>query len=190
MKRREFLHAAATITVLPAQRRWCDAAEPPSSPRVMTVTGEIAADQLGSMLPHEHMLVDFIGADQVSPDRYDANEAFEVMLPLVKQVKQLGCQTIAECTPAFLGRDPELLKRLSASTGMKFLTNTGLYGARQGKFLPEYAHRESAEELARRWTAEWTGGIEGTGVRRTLNCTGPRGMHSDGDHPHLAPKRR
>ena len=51
------------------------------------------------MLPHEHILVDFVGADGVSPDRYDADEAFKVMLPFVKQAKESGCATIAECTP-------------------------------------------------------------------------------------------
>ena len=30
--------------------------------------------QLGKMLPHEHILVDFVGADEVRPDRYDADE--------------------------------------------------------------------------------------------------------------------
>jgi phosphotriesterase-related protein len=131
----------------------------------MTVTGEVAADQLGKMLPHEHILVDFVGADQVSPDRYDADEAFEVMLPFVKKAKEAGCQAIAECTPAYLGRDPKLLQRLSKATEVKFFTNTGYYGARQGKFLPEHAYLESAGELAKRWTTEWKDGIEGTDVR-------------------------
>jgi len=90
---------------------------------------------------------------------------FKVMLPVVKQAKDAGCETIAECTPAYLGRDPNLLQRLSKATGMSFLTNTGYYGARQGKFLPKHAHRESADELAKRWTAEWKDGIEGTGIR-------------------------
>ena len=40
---------------------------------VQTVTGPIAAARLGLTLMHEHVLVDFIGADQVSPQRYDAD---------------------------------------------------------------------------------------------------------------------
>lgn len=94
-----------------------------NSPRVMTVTGEVAADQLGRMLPHEHVMVDFVGAGRVSPDRYDAGEVFEVMLPHVKRAKELGCRAIAECTPVYLGRDPELLKRLSQATEVRWLTN-------------------------------------------------------------------
>ena len=37
----------------------------------MTVTGAIGANQLGVTLPHEHVLVNFVGADKVSRQRYD-----------------------------------------------------------------------------------------------------------------------
>jgi phosphotriesterase-related protein len=131
----------------------------------MTVNGEVAAAQLGKTLPHEHLLVDFVGADKVSPDRYDADEAFRIMLPYLQQARIAGCETIVECTPAFLGRDPKLLERLADASGVKLITNTGYYGARQGMFLPGHAHHESANELAQRWTAEWNDGIDATGIR-------------------------
>jgi phosphotriesterase-related protein len=165
MKRRNFLQAAAVAT-LPFGYGSSFANGADSGPRrVMTVDGEVDVDELGKVLPHEHILVDFVGADLVSPDRYDADEAFTVMLPFVRQAKKVGCQTIVECTPAYLGRDPKLLQRLSKATGVKFITNTGYYGARQGKFLPKHAYSESADELAKRWTADWQEGIQGTGVR-------------------------
>ncbi len=165
MDRRTFLHSFATALAWPLAQRFSSFAGSEPQARVMTVAGEVAADQLGAMLPHEHILVDFVGADRVSSDRYDADEVFQIMLPFVKQAKEAGCTTIAECTPAYLGRDPQLLQRLSRATGVNFLTNTGYYGAREGKFLPEHARQESADELAKRWTAEWMHGIEGTGVR-------------------------
>lgn len=34
-----------------------------------------------SVLTHEHILVDFIGADQANPSRYDANEVFAAARP-------------------------------------------------------------------------------------------------------------
>jgi phosphotriesterase-related protein len=165
MKRRNFLQAAA-VAALPLGHGSSFADNADSRPRrVMTVDGEVDTDELGKMLPHEHVLVDFVGADLVSPDRYDADEAFRVMLPFVRQAKEVGCETIVECTPAYLGRDPELLKRLSKATGVKFITNTGYYGARHGKFLPKHAYTASADELAKRWTADWQEGIQGTDVR-------------------------
>jgi len=131
----------------------------------MTVTGLLGADQLGTTLPHEHVLVDFIGAEKVSRDRYNRDEVFAVVLPHLERAKQAGCQTLVECTPAYLGRDPVLLKRLAEASGLHMLTNTGYYGARDGKHLPEHAHQESADRLAKRWLDEWKSGLESSGVR-------------------------
>ena len=114
---------------------------------------------------HEHVLVDFIGAAQVSPSRYDADAVFTAVLPRLHQVKQLGCETLVECTPAYLGRDPRLLKRLSEASGLKILSNTGYYGAANDKHLPAHAFHETAEQLAARWVREFDRGIDGTGIK-------------------------
>ncbi|MBT6143854.1 MAG: phosphotriesterase, partial [Gemmatimonadetes bacterium] len=132
---------------------------------VMTVAGPIRPDQMGLTLTHEHVLVDFIGADKVSPNRYDADHAFARILPHLQRVKELGCDTFVECTPSFIGKDVRLLRRLSDATGLHIITNVGYYGAAQDKFLPAHAFEESAEQLADRWTGEWESGIDGTGVR-------------------------
>jgi predicted metal-dependent phosphotriesterase family hydrolase len=132
---------------------------------VMTVAGPVSADRLGATLPHEHVMVDFIGADRVSRDRYDADEIYRIVMPHLVRAKEAGCRTLVECTPAYLGRDPALLARLASDSGVRIVTNTGYYGAREGKFLPEHAHRETADQLAARWIAEWENGIEETGVR-------------------------
>jgi predicted metal-dependent phosphotriesterase family hydrolase len=132
---------------------------------VETVTGPVPKDGLGTTLMHEHVLVDFIGAADVSPSRYDAEDAFTRILPHLQQARALGCRTLVECTPAYLGRDPRLLRRLSEASGLHILTNTGYYGAAEDKFVPPHAYKETAEELARRWTREWQEGIEGTGIK-------------------------
>jgi phosphotriesterase-related protein len=131
----------------------------------MTVQGPRAAEALGVTLVHEHVLVDFIGADKVRRDRYDADEVFRTALPHLKRVHELGVRTLAECTPAYLGRDPALLQRLAAASGLQLLTNTGYYGAVKGKYLPAHAFTETAAQLAARWLREWTEGIDGTGIR-------------------------
>jgi phosphotriesterase-related protein len=131
----------------------------------MTVLGPVSPSSLGMTLPHEHVLVDFIGAAKVSRDRYDAEEAFQVALPHLRRVRELGCRTVVECTPAFIGRDPLLLKRLSNALAINLLTNTGYYGASRNKFLPQHAFTETADELAARWLREWNEGIADTGVR-------------------------
>jgi len=162
LNRRDFLGSCLAVTVLasqPTQARQGDES------CVMTVAGPLAPTELGVTLVHEHVLVDFIGADKVSRDRYDADEVFRVALPHLQRARELGCRTFAECTPAYLGRDPILLKRLAAASGLHILTNTGYYGAVKGKYLPAHAQTETPEQLAARWLQEWEKGIEGSGVR-------------------------
>jgi len=137
----------------------------PGDRQVMTVMGPIHADDLGATLPHEHIFLDFIGAAGVSKDRYNPDEIFEATLPYLEQVKDLGCETLVECTPAYIGRDAALLQRLAKGSGLNLLTNTGYYGAGRNKFLPRHAMTENADELATRWLVEWRDGIEGTDVR-------------------------
>jgi phosphotriesterase-related protein len=132
---------------------------------VMTVNGPISVKEMGVTLIHEHILVDFIGADSTSEKRWDKLKVISRVLPFLKQIRKLGCQTFIECTPAYLGRDPQLLKALSDSSGLNILTNTGYYGAVNNKYLPENAFKETADQLTERWTKEWENGIGDTGIK-------------------------
>jgi|SRR5215510_4907766 len=137
----------------------------PSRSEVMTVTGSLAATQLGLTLMHEHILVDFIGADKVSRDRYRGDDVFRVALPHLKRIHELGCRTFVDCTPNWLGRDAALLQRLSKASGLQIITNTGYYGARKHQFLPAHVPQESPEQIAARWIMEFKQGIDGTNIK-------------------------
>ena len=130
-----------------------------------TVTGTFPIDSLGLTLIHEHMLVDFIGADSISPDRWNRDSVVAKVLPYLLEVKKHGVKTILDCTPSFLAKDPLLLKELSEKSGIRILTNTGYYGAVDGKYLPSHTFTESADQLADRWIGEFENGIDGTGVK-------------------------
>jgi predicted metal-dependent phosphotriesterase family hydrolase len=139
---------------------------------VMTVLGPLGLSQLGFTLSHEHVLVDFIGADKANKTRYDADAVFDTALPYLEEVKKAGCKTFIDCTPAFIGRDAMLLRRLSQSTGLNIITTTGYYGAVQHKYVPQHAYSETAEDLSKRWISEWRNGIEGTDIKPGLIKTG------------------
>lgn len=131
----------------------------------MTVLGPLKSTEAGFTLIHEHILVDFIGADKISSDRWEHEAVIQKVLPFLLAVKERGVKTLVECTPAFLGRDVELLKKLSKSSGVQLMTNTGYYGAVENKYLPAYAYSESAEMLSKRWISEFENGIDGTGIK-------------------------
>ncbi len=132
---------------------------------IMTVRGPVPAAELGKTLSHEHVLVDFIGAEESGYHRWDREEVISVMLPRLMAVKDLGYQSIFECTPAFLGRDPRLLRRLSELSELNLITNTGYYGARQNQFIPEKIQNWPIDELVDKWIQEFEMGIEDTGIR-------------------------
>lgn len=136
-----------------------------TSPEIMTVLGPISASEMGTTLAHEHILVDFIGADSTGYHRWDKEAVIDKALPFLEELQAKGCQTFMECTPAYLGRDPVLMKSIASKTGLNILTNTGLYGSGKNKFIPSRAFKMSPEELAAEWIAEFNAGIEGTGVR-------------------------
>ena len=133
--------------------------------KVMTVTGLIDASAMRNTLAHEHILVDFIGAEEVNPPRWDREEVIKKVLPYLEEAKQSGCHTLVDCTPNYLGRDVVLLKQLSEKTGLLIVTNTGYYGGSDNKFLPPHTFSETPEVLAKRWIQEWQQGIDGTPVK-------------------------
>ena len=132
--------------------------------RIITVTGEIPASAMGKTLHHEHVLVDFIGADSTGIFRWNKDSVVEKVLPYLLEIKKMGYKTLVECTPSYLGRDPLLLKMLSEKSGIQIITNTGYYSAVGGKFLPGHAYTETAEQLAERWIDEAKNGIDETGI--------------------------
>jgi len=136
-----------------------------SAQAIVSVTGTIPSSQLGVSLEHEHLLVDFIGAEKYSRSHWNELEAFNKILPYLIEAKKAGVLTFFDCTPNYLGRDAKLLLRLSQASKVNIVTNTGLYGGSDNKYLPSFVFTESAEELSQRWIAEFEKGIDGTSVK-------------------------
>lgn len=132
--------------------------------RIITVTGEINSGELGKTLHHEHILVDFIGADSTGYHRWNKEEVMDRVIPYLLEIKELGYKTLVECTPEYLGRDPELLKMLSEKSGIQILTNVGYYSAVNAKFIPKHGFEETPQQLADRWIEQTRNSIEGTGI--------------------------
>ena len=133
--------------------------------KVMSVNGYMNPDSMGVTLSHEHVLVDWIGADSTGYHRWNRDEVVEKVLPFFLGAKEYGVNTIIEFTPAYLGRDPLILQELSRLSGIEVLTNTGYYGAVDNRFMPDYAFDESSDEISRRWINEFNNGIDGSEVR-------------------------
>ena len=157
MKRREFLATMLFAAGCQSLR--------PHRPFIQTVLGPIPAGSFGLALTHEHVMCDFIGAEKTGRHRWDVDEVARTMRPYMDGLKKVGVTGFVDCTPAYIGRDPRVLKRLATETGLHIVTNTGYYGGAKDNFVPKHAYSETEEQLAARWIAEWKDGIEGTGVK-------------------------
>ncbi len=132
---------------------------------IQDITGMHPVLPEGIWLSHEHILVDFIGADSINSGSWNRVEVVKHILPFLKELQSLHVKYFIDATPQYLGRDVHLLKELADKTGIRIITNTGLYGAQNNKFIPDIARRNTAEELAQQWLEEFEEGIDGTTIK-------------------------
>lgn len=132
--------------------------------KINSVNGSIDCDQMGISLTHEHIMSNY-GAEITQAGMYNENAAFEQIIPYLKKIKANNIQTIFDCTTNYFGRRVDLLQRISDSTGVTIITNTGYYGAANDKYIPSHAYIETAIQIAQRWINEFEKGIDGTNIK-------------------------
>ena len=129
---------------------------------VYTLSGPVDTDELGVVLPHEHLpLTGFVSED----DRIPAGFAEEIrpwVPPLLDELYEYGGRTLVELTPIACGRDIRFWQELAKDSKLHIVPCTGFYlQDRQ----PEWAKEQSADELAQRFVREIEVGIGDTRVR-------------------------
>ena len=133
--------------------------------KIITVSGPVSTSEMDTTLIHEHVLVDWIGADSTGYHRWDRDEVVERVLPYFMEVKEKGVSTFFDLTPAYLGRDPFILAELSEQSSLNVVTNTGFYGAVDNTYMPQLAYESSADEIAAIWIDEFENGIGNSDIK-------------------------
>lgn len=90
---------------------------------VETVLGPVPGDQLGVILPHEHVFTDVVKEMRGAGFMADEELAVDELEPLVSA----GCNTIVELTNLGIGRRPAMLASVSKRTGLNIVMGCGLY---------------------------------------------------------------
>jgi len=135
---------------------------------IESVTGTVTPSRGDVWLSHEHILVDFIGADSINSKAWDHDSVINAIQPFLDETKKYNVKYFVDATPAYLGRDVVLLEKLAARTGLTILTNTGFYGAVNDKYIPSFAFEKTAEQIAEIWINEFKNGIDGTAIKPGL----------------------
>jgi phosphotriesterase-related protein len=136
---------------------------------VETVTGPIAADQLGKTLIHEHFVFGYPGFHgDDSLGGFDEQDALETGITIALQLLSFGVDTVVDPTPNECGRNPELLKEISERTGLQIVCATGFYYEGEGA-TPYFKFRQglgtAEEEIYEMFKKEITEGIRNTGIK-------------------------
>ncbi len=143
----------------------CGCASSEKLPLIQDIKGahELISDKI--WLTHEHILVDFIGADSIQPNTWNHDSIIKEVIPYFDELKEFDVTYFVDATPNYLGRDVLLLEKIANKTGIRIITNTGLYGAHDNKYIPQYAQEMTVKALAEMWINEYENGIDKTSIR-------------------------
>ena len=130
--------------------------------QLMTTLGPKGADELGMILPHEHVFVDLRTWDQPGYALADAADVVRLMAPEIERLKASGGTALVECSPTGVGRRADMDKAVSAATGFPIVVPTGVY---REPWIPPWIHQASVEQLRDWMVGELTGQIEDSGVQ-------------------------
>ncbi|MEO7912269.1 MAG: esterase, partial [Roseiflexaceae bacterium] len=129
---------------------------------LITTFGPKRADELGMILPHEHVFVDLRTYDQPGYAQAEAADVIALMAPELAAAQALGVTALVECTPVGVGRRADILKAVSEAARLPLVVPTGIY---REPWVPDWAHAASEDALCEWMLGELNGQIEQSGVR-------------------------
>ena len=136
---------------------------------VNTVTGPVAASELGRTLMHEHFLFGFCGFQgDATLGGFKEEEYTRDCLKAVDDARAYGINTIVDATTNECGRNVRFLKKISDMTGMNIICSTGYYFQAESAYAYWNFRRGFAnieEEIYEMMITELTKGIEGTDIK-------------------------
>ncbi len=125
----------------------------------MTVTGPVEGQNLGVVLPHEHVffnhMLEYRGDGLMQDERLAVIE--------LERVVGAGGRTLVDVTSGGIGREPEKLRRVAQATGLNIVMGSGWY---RHPFLDRaYFDTHSTDEIAADIVRDIEVGVGDSGVR-------------------------
>ncbi|MBQ0105879.1 MAG: hypothetical protein KBT47_07580 [Armatimonadetes bacterium] len=156
---------------------------------INTVLGEKKIEDLGYILPHEHIFIDLtnefavpenpefakvcfdelsletFGNIRLNPYLMKDNfilDNYDVMLNELKIFKAHGGNTIIDNTNIGINRDVNILKKISSESGVNVICGSGYY---TGDTHPESINDKTEKDIAEEILSEFECGIDGTDIK-------------------------
>lgn len=125
-----------------------------------SVTGPVAAGELGRVLCHEHVVLRTPGFAESYPWTYARRDVIEVCVDALSALRDQGISTIIDNTTIDLGRDVELLAEVSQRSGVTIVAATGCH-----LVTPRFVFNRSPDAYAELLIHDLTIGVASTGIR-------------------------
>src|SRR6185503_7776527 len=129
---------------------------------LITTLGPKRADELGLILPHEHIFVDLRTWDQPGYAQAESADVVALMAPEIIRARAVGVTAIVECSTVGVGRRPDILKAVSEATGFPLVVPTGVY---REPWIPDWIQAATEAELRDWMTGELSNEIKPDGVQ-------------------------
>jgi phosphotriesterase-related protein len=115
--------------------------------QLFTTLGPLGREQLGMILPHEHVFVDLRTPDQPGYAEADPADVVALMAPEIEKIKVLGVTALVECTTGGVGRRADIDLAVSRATGFPIVVPTGNY---REPWIPDWV-RAASEDALEAW---------------------------------------
>ena len=130
--------------------------------KLITTLGPKTFDEVGLILPHEHIFVDLGDINAEHYKTADLSDVISVMTPEIENAKRAGVTALVECTPVGVGRRVDIVKAVSEATHFPVVVATGIY---REPWIPAWAHQATQGKLESWMISELLAEIEDTGVQ-------------------------
>lgn len=129
--------------------------------QIYTTLGPKRREELGMILPHEHVFVDLRTPDQPGYAEAGIAEVVALMVPQIEAIKRQGVTLLVECTTGGVGRRADIDLAVSKAADFPIVVPTGNY---REPWIPAWIAEASESDLEQWMVSELTEGMEDTGV--------------------------
>jgi len=129
--------------------------------QLFTTLGPLRKDQLGMILPHEHVFVDLRTPDQPGYGQAEEADVVALMAPQIEAIKAQGITALVECSTGGVALRVDMDLAVSLATNFPIVVPTGNY---REPWIPEWVGKASQDELEAWMLKELTEGVGDTGV--------------------------
>lgn len=127
---------------------------------IQTVLGPVDVDDLGLILPHEHLFIDQRPQDTLGQQEIYIDDVLRLMVPYLDQCWEIGVTCLVECSPTGM-QNPAVIEALARHTQASIVMPVGLYK----DLFPKDKLAMSDAELTDWMVKEVNEGIGGSNIR-------------------------